>query len=209
MNPDLAGDSSGIVNDGPTLSTMLEQYGIGEKVRALRRGRRMGLVELGRHTSLSPSLLSKIERGRVCPPLGTLLRIAMVFSIGLDHFFSDDRHKAVVAISRAAGRQRLANEAGDRGATYHFESLDFGATNRVSSSYLAHFNSDSNGDAESHTHTGFETIYVIDGSLVLTVGDQIVELDRGDSVYFDSTIPHTYRRSGEDECRAVVLTVPL
>ena len=45
-------------------------------------------------------------------------------------------------------------------------------------------------------------------SLVLTVAGRVIELDRGDSIYFDSSIPHTYRRAGDAECHAVVLTVP-
>jgi transcriptional regulator with XRE-family HTH domain len=48
----------------------------------------MGLVELGRHTGLSPAMLSKIERGQLFLTLPTLLRIALVFSVGLDFFFS-------------------------------------------------------------------------------------------------------------------------
>jgi transcriptional regulator with XRE-family HTH domain len=46
----------------------------------------MGLVELGRHTGLSPAMRSKIERGQRFPTLPTLPRIAMVFSVGLDFF---------------------------------------------------------------------------------------------------------------------------
>ena len=55
----------------------------------LRLRKKMGLVELGRHSGLSAAMLSKIERGRLVPTLPTLLRIALVFSVGLDHFFGD------------------------------------------------------------------------------------------------------------------------
>jgi transcriptional regulator with XRE-family HTH domain len=71
-----------------TLQEALQGYAIGEKVRALRLKKKMGLVELGQHTGLSPALLSKIERGRLFPTLPTLLRIALVFSVGLEFFFS-------------------------------------------------------------------------------------------------------------------------
>ena len=43
----------------------------------------MGLAQLGKHTGLSPGLLSKIERGQLFPTLPTLLRIALVFGEGL------------------------------------------------------------------------------------------------------------------------------
>jgi len=44
-----------------TLDRGLRTYGIGEKVRTLRLRKKLGLVEIGRHTGLSPALLSKIE----------------------------------------------------------------------------------------------------------------------------------------------------
>ena len=61
-----------------TISEGLERYQIGGKLRGLRLKKKMGLVELGKHTDLSPALLSKIERGRLFPTLPTLLRIALV-----------------------------------------------------------------------------------------------------------------------------------
>lgn len=194
--------------DESTLASMLQQYAIGEKVRSLRLRKKIGLVELGKHTGLSPSLLSKIERGKVSPPLGTLLRIAMVFSVGLDYFFADDRDRHVVAVARRSERKRFPDSVGNRAVSYHFECLDFPATDRVSSSYLAEFEAVSAEDAEPHAHEGHETVYVISGTLLLTIGSREIALEEGDSIYFDSSVAHTYRRSGDAVCRGVILTVP-
>ncbi len=54
-----------------TLAKGLSRYAIGDKLRALRLKKKMGLVELGRHTSLSAAMLSKVERGKLFPTLGT------------------------------------------------------------------------------------------------------------------------------------------
>ena len=97
-----------------TLTSGLSGYGIGAKVRALRLKKKMGLVELGRHTGLSPALLSKIERSRLFPTLPTLLRIALVFSVGLEFFFAGAREKPLVAVVRKAQRVRLPERAGER-----------------------------------------------------------------------------------------------
>ena len=100
-----------------TISEGLGRYSIGEKLRSLRLRKSMGLVELGKHTSLSAALLSKLERGKLFPTLPTLLRIAMVFGVGLDYFFTDERKRRVVgvvrkgragALPRAARRRRRA-----------------------------------------------------------------------------------------------------
>ena len=71
-----------------TLQDGLSDYRIGDKIRTLRLKKKMGLVELGKHTGLSPALLSKIERGRLFPTLPTLLRIALVFGVGLEFFIA-------------------------------------------------------------------------------------------------------------------------
>ena len=90
-----------------TLEEGLRDYAIGAKIRALRLKKKMGLVELGQHSGLSPALLSKLERGRLFPTLPTLLRIALVFSVGLDYFFAGAREKPLVAVVRKAERVQL------------------------------------------------------------------------------------------------------
>src|SRR5579862_7526384 len=84
-----------------TLQTGLQRYAIGGKLRALRLRKKIGLVELGRHTGLSAALLSKIERGRLFPTLPTLLRVAMVFNVGLDYFFADEPENSISLIRRS------------------------------------------------------------------------------------------------------------
>src|SRR5450759_4227591 len=81
-----------------TIYDNLRPYQIGPKLRALRLKKSIGLVELGKHTGLSPALLSKLERDKLYPTLPTLLRISMVFSVGLDYFFTDERKRHVVAV---------------------------------------------------------------------------------------------------------------
>src|SRR5918995_1507242 len=122
-----------------TLNAGLQGYGIGAKIRALRLKKKMGLVELGKHTGLSPALLSKIERGRLFPTLPTLLRIALVFSVGLEFFFSGSREKPLVAVSRKADRVALPDQPGSPDMAYSFESLDYPATERRFNSYYAEF----------------------------------------------------------------------
>src|SRR5205085_10787394 len=99
----------------------------------------MGLVELGRHTDLSAAMLSKIERGRLFPTLPTLLRIALVFSVGLEHFFAGAREKPLVHVMRRGERIRLPERPGAKRASFQFESLDFRAAERRFNSYYAEF----------------------------------------------------------------------
>ena len=191
-----------------TLDKGLGEYGIGAKIRVLRLKKKMGLVELGKHTGLSPALLSKIERGRLHPTLPTLLRIALVFSVGLDFFFAGAREKPLVAIVRKSERVRLPERQGMRTASYQFESLDFPATERRFSSYFAEFLPVAGDGLRPHAHSGVEFLYVLSGSLRVHIGDDEHALAAGDSMYFDSSLPHAYRRHGARPCHAIVVTAP-
>lgn len=190
-----------------TLASELESYRIGPRVRALRRKKNLGLAQLAEHTGLSTAMLSKIERGQVFPTLPTLLRVAMVFGVGLDHFFSRDADRPLVEVVRADERLRLPLPPGADTPAYFFESLDFPVPDRRMECYRASFPADAPA-AEPHEHGSAELVYVIDGELELTVGDDPVRLGQGDAVYFDSSVPHGYRGRGNGTCSAIVVTVP-
>ena len=189
-----------------TLENGLRRYAIGEKVRALRLKKKLGLVELGRHTGFSPALLSKIERGRLYPTLPTLLRIALVFDVGREYFFAGAREKPLVAVTRKSERVELPERPGAREAAYRFASLDYPATERRFNCYYAEFLPVATEKLRPHDHAGVEFIYVIQGTLSVHMNGGEHELEAGDAIYFDATIPHAYRRSGGRLCSAVVVT---
>ena len=188
------------------LKETLDRYHVGEKLRTLRLRRKMGLVELSRHTGLSPALLSKLEHGKLYPTLPTLSRIAMVFSVGLEYFFADDRQRRTFAIARKNDRLRFPEAPGTRELAFEFESLDFPATERKFNSYFAEFRPVAAEKVRLHQHQGVEFIYVLKGRLALKVGTDTEFLEAGDSLYFDAQLPHGYSRAGTKPCSALVVT---
>lgn len=174
---------------------MIEQtilsYGIGEKIRALRRGKKMGLVELGKHSGLSAALLSKIETGKLIPPLPTLLRIAMVFSVGLDYFFTDDAKDDVLASSREDGAQgrTLVPDSHDSklaAATQVFSEEPVKLTERTS---------------------GTAMVYLLSGTLHALVGEDSMTVGEGDTLTFTLDSAHAVRAVG-GPAKALVTIVP-
>jgi len=191
-----------------TISAGLKPYSIGEKIRTLRLKKSMGLVELGRHTGLSAALLSKLERGKLFPTLPTLMRIALVFSVGLDHFFNDERKRRVIAVVRKNDRVRFPERPGTPDVPYYFECLDYPATDRKLNAFLADFQELPQDKIRPHQHAGVEFLYVVSGDLSLKVGSEDYALETGDSIYFDSGLQHSYRRTSKKPCNAVIVTLP-
>lgn len=189
-----------------TVQEGLGRYEIGAKVRSLRAKKQMGLVQLAQHTGLSPALLSKIERNQMFPPLPTLYRIALVFGVGLEFFFAGAREKPLVALVRKDQRVRLPDRAGAREPSFRFESLDYPATERKFNSYLAEFLPAAVAKLQTHDHSGAELVFVLRGQLTVRLDLVDYSLDAGDSLYFDPSVPHSYRRTGGRTCEAIVVT---
>lgn len=187
-----------------TLTNELESYGIGPRIRALRLKKKLGLVQLGEHTGLSPAMLSKIERGQLFPTLPTLVRIALVFGVDLNHFFSRDRPR--LAVTRKGERVRLPIPAGASPGSYVFESLNYPLADRRMEAFLAMF-PEGGPASEPHQHGTEEVVYMLKGSLVVAVDEETVTLQEGDAMSFDSSLPHSYRRQGKGACTALVATV--
>jgi len=187
-----------------SLRAELAQYLIGQKLRALRLRRSMGLTQLGQRTGLSPALLSKIENGKLVPTIPTLLRIATVFDVTLDHFFQNEHRRRIICITRKHDRDKAPEHRLD-GDGYTLVRLDLGLGDRKFQPYLAEFRVNQPQDGRPHMHQGFEFVHVLSGALELMIGSDKNVLETGDSVYFDSNLRHAYRSLGDAPCVALMV----
>lgn len=193
---------------GETIGRVLSSYELGQKLRRLRLKKKVALVDLGRHTGLSASMLSQLENGKLIPTLPTLARIAMVFDVGLDHFFDARRRQRLFAVVRGAERIRFPERAGVPDPAYFFECLAFAANDKNLQAYLAEFPRRVRGGGSQHFHDGAEFLYVLSGTLAIHYQEEETVLQAGDSVYFDASEPHAYSGRSRTPARALVITAP-
>ena len=132
----------------------------------------------------------------------------MVFGVGLDYFFTDERKRRVVGVVRKAERVRFPEKPGTQDVQYYFECLDYRATERKLSAFLADFQDVPPEKLKPHQHAGVEFLYVLKGSLAIKIGSEEFLLEAEDAIYFDSAVQHSYRRRGSKPCTGVIVTVP-
>jgi transcriptional regulator with XRE-family HTH domain len=195
-------------NSDETIRRILSSYDLGPKLRRLRLRKKISLVDLGKHTGLSASMISQLENGKLIPTLPTLARIAMVFDVSLEHFFASKRREALFSIVRAEERIRFPARADMKDPDFFFECLAFSAQNKSLEAYVAEFPERAPGKGYEHFHDGAELLHVLEGSVAIRIDDEEQELMAGDSVYFDASQPHAYRGSSPKTARAVVITTP-
>ena len=191
-----------------TIRRVLGTYEIGQKLRQLRLRKKIALVDLGKHTGLSASMLSQLENGKLIPTLPTLARIAMVFDVGLEHFFSDKKLRRPFSIVRREERMTFPDRPDNPVPGYFFEVLAFGISEKSLSAYLAEFPKHQYSAPREHVHSGSEFVYVLEGELGIHYQSEAYSLHAGDSVYFDGSESHSYFGRSDPPAKAIVITTP-
>jgi transcriptional regulator with XRE-family HTH domain len=190
-----------------TIQRVLSSYELGRKLRQLRLRKKIALVDLAKHTGLSPSMLSQLETGKMIPTLPTLARIAMVFDVGMEHFFTEKRGTKLFAVVRAKERMRFPEKPEVSNPSYFFECLTFATQGKGLQAYLAEFPPRAPGKQSEHLHDGLEFLFILEGALNIRYQEEDHELHAGDSLLLDASAPHHYHGAGKNGARAVVVTV--
>jgi transcriptional regulator with XRE-family HTH domain len=190
--------------DPSAAEALLAGAQLGQRIKRLRLKRSMGLVELGRQTGLSASFLSQLETGRVVPTLRNLARIALVFNKDLSYFF-ESAGQSVFRIQRRRDRVRLP--VGSPDPDYIAESFGILVPEGGLRPCLAEFLA---GDERSAFHpdryTGVEMVYVLNGSIELRRKGEPHILNARDVCYISGETPRTYRCSGDEPARALLIS---
>jgi transcriptional regulator with XRE-family HTH domain len=203
--PPLPDSERGLDESQVNIRSVLAHYEIGRKLRTLRLKKKIALVDLGKHTGLSASMLSQLENGKLVPTLPTLARIAIVFDVGLDHFFEGHPHRKRFSLVRAAD-QAVTPPTPESKPEGH--SPLFAAPDKSLHAYFAEFPHGEEDGPLKHSHEGSKFLHVLNGSIAVQYQGEDYLLNSGDSAYFDGSEPHSYRATVPTATRALVIVTP-
>jgi transcriptional regulator with XRE-family HTH domain len=178
---------------------------IGPRLRHIRKQRRVTLEVLARETGLTKGYLSKIETSKKVPPIGTLSRISQAINCDISYFFEEPAANAEkperVSVVRSNERQQVVRGGSSFG--YDYESLPHALRHKAMESFVFTFPADISGDTH-FEHDGEELIFVLNGVVEFEVAGVAHRLETGDSIYFDSSLPHR-GRSVDRKAQALVV----
>jgi transcriptional regulator with XRE-family HTH domain len=190
---------------------------LGTRLRVERERRGLSLRELARRLEVSPSLVSQIETGKTQPSVRTLYAIVTELGVSLDELFApadgDGPVKAVPLpaedetrppvgfgrVQRAVDRDVIDLGSGvrwERLTTWNDRDVEF-----LHAVYEA--GGSSSPDGSLMRHNGRELGIVLTGQLGVKVGFEDTVLGPGDSIAFDSTIPHRLHNDGDEVATAI------
>lgn len=179
---------------------------VGDRIRALRESKGMTLHQLAERTGFSAALLSQIENRMTSPPLGTLVKIANALGTTVSAFLGGKEQGEFFIVRRA--ERSVVSRVGlkESGKTaYTYESLGSGKAGRKMEPFIVRLRPLLDRNVARNSHDGEEFIYVLSGSVEVFLAACSDVLQEGDSLYYNSTIPHHVHSADDKE--AVILAV--
>jgi transcriptional regulator with XRE-family HTH domain len=179
---------------------------IGERIRSLRIAKRLSIADVSQQSGISESTLSGIEGHMTSPPLGNLVSLAKVFDISVGDFFGDSGDSPF-CIVRRGDRKAVSrfNSADGKSCGYSYESLGQQKKNRHMEPFLVTLSPTESSEVEPNQHIGEEFLFVLNGKVDIRLLDHTEVLNPGDSIYYDSTMPHVVSCHGQEA--ATILAV--
>jgi len=180
---------------------LIDEAIIGKKIKSVRRMKGLTLQDVADETGLTKGYLSKIETSGKAAPVPTLAKIAKVLGVPLAELFGGVEKAERISLVRADDRQQLARGAREFG--YVYELLCVGIDNEYMEPYILTI--PANTTCVPTDHPGEEFLFVLEGVMKFRLGEGEYRLEKGDSLYFDASIPHFGEAAGDVDVKCVMV----
>ena len=175
----------------------MDEYNeIGARLRELREVSDYTIEDLARELHLSPEVYASYERNGRDIPISVIYEIANKFKVDFNEIVTGQsaRLETYHLIRKGGGKEV------NRNPEYHFEDLAYRYANKVMQPLLVTLEP-SDEPAKLIAHSGQEFNMVLEGTVIVTLGDKEFTLTEGDSIYFNPTILHGQRCGGDRKAR--------
>jgi quercetin dioxygenase-like cupin family protein len=168
---------------------------IGGKIRKARVEKSIPLERVANETGFSIDYLKEVEAGNAIPPVGAILQIARALEIDSSSLLKENESALEKRIS--AHTKRTEN--------YAYTTLTPGAENKHLKAFRVVIEAQQDHKGVGYHHEGEEFDYVLTGKVQVTVGDHVNTLSAGDSLHFNSGIPHKLRSISDERAELLVV----
>jgi quercetin dioxygenase-like cupin family protein len=174
-----------------------DEKSFGVKMKQLRQLRKISLEQLANKTGFSQRYLKEIEEGMAIPPVSAVIQIAKALSIDSGSFLSAEEQEASV--------KRRKESFYKRTQAYSYKTLTPDAETRHMKAFLVTIDPRQDHRMVEYKHEGEEFIYVLKGQVKVMVGENENLLKKGETLHFDSGIPHKLRNISDEETKLLVV----
>lgn len=175
---------------------------LGTKLRERRLAKGLSIAELAKMTGFTPSFISQLERGVTSISIQSLRLICRALNVPVFHLFIDEDTRRTVI---RAGERRILSLPN---SNVEYELISSQHSDARMEMLLMRLEPGDSNFRELFSHEGEEIVFVLRGEMRIDFENDSEVLRRGDSIYFDSRIPHRYTNVGSGTLEAIIATTP-
>jgi transcriptional regulator with XRE-family HTH domain len=187
---------------------MSEANRIGAKIATLRQSLQLTPEQLAERCDCDVRVIAGLEAGELAPSLAPLIKITRALGVRLGTLLDDDSGVGPV-ITRKDSAEEVARlkslETASDGGVLDFFSLAEGKAARHMEPFLIDVSPATPGGHALSSHEGEEFVYVLAGEIEIEYGKDLHILGVGDSIYYDSIVPHQLRAHGSASARILAV----
>lgn len=183
---------------------------IGPRIRQLRERREYTVATLAQKSGCSAEMIASLEAGELVPSLTPLLRLARGLGVRLGTLLDDQAQDGPALVRKGdqgAAIHFSGNDPARKRSTLDFHSLAPHKAGRNMEPFLIDVHPAS-GEVALNDHEGEEFIYVLSGCIEIRYGKESYQLEAGDSIYYESAVPHHVHALGGDARILAVVHAP-
>jgi transcriptional regulator with XRE-family HTH domain len=188
----------------------MQKTNIGQRIKKLRESKEISLSELASRTNLQQEFLESLEKESLYPSLGPLLKVSRALGTRLGTFMDDEISRDPLLVKLEEREEELQMLTGkDKPSSLKMYSLGKGKNDRHMEPFFARIMPESAKDKQLSSHEGEEFIVVISGEIEIVYGQENYILKAGDSIYYNSIVPHHVCCPGQEAAEIyAVLYIP-
>jgi transcriptional regulator with XRE-family HTH domain len=181
-----------------------QEVNVGRCLRELRKERDLSIRALAEKSGLNVNTLSLIENSKTSPSVSTLQRIAVALEVPITAFFETGapNAKRCIAHIQANNRPRAAFAHGT------LEDLSAGMSERSVEPFVVTLEPNAGSGAYPIVHTGHEFVFCLEGRIAYTIEEHTYLLEPGDSLLFESHLPHRWQNVDSKPSQALLVLCP-
>lgn len=179
--------------------------GLGQRIKSLRKKRDITLVEVAKRTGIDQATLSRIENGKMTGTLDSHMKIADVLGIRLPDLYDDVLAK-INEVKDNLAKQKIETFSHSSGAVA--ELLTSGILQKKMMPILLKLKTKGHTESEEYPAATERFIYILKGSIQITVGPDSKLFRAGESLYFNASLPHHFKNAVGSESWAISIMTP-
>ncbi len=186
---------------------MATEHKLGKRLKFYREDRDLSLESVAEQTGLTVEFIQSLEENNVYPSIGPLQKIACCYNVRLGTFIDDEViSDPIISRSDEAKADLDAQKNTNTNANYVYRSLGKGKNDRNMEPYLITIMPNPKDSQKLSSHQGEEFMCVIKGQLLVIYGKENHILQAGDTIYYNSIVPHLVRAYGDEPVEFLAVT---